>query len=232
MIRAVFHTISLQVLCLFIVIPYFLLLFCFSLKFTLGSLLGSPEFDSPFFDPLLLLCSPSNLSLLGSPEFDSPFFDPLLLLCSPSNLSMMAIPSASPSSHLSSCQESQECALVEFSTSPCRLSIVSLFAQLPSSFATSSSPGVHPFSPPSVFCFYYLLFCCGRSLLADFLSRRGLPFLVHSFLRTYVHFVLLCCPICWSRLLQLMLRFPLMASQVAVSPCRSQVAWCWSRFGL
>ena len=107
--------------------PYVLLLLCGSLKFTPGSLPGFPEFGSPVFDPLLLPSSPSNLFMIAWVR-----------------LSIIA---------LSSCQESQQYALVEFSSSPCHLSIVTLFAQLPSSFATSSWPSVKPFSPSIFFRF-------------------------------------------------------------------------------
>ena len=51
------------------------------------------------------------------------------------------------------------------------------------------------------FCFYQLLVCFGLFLLADFLFQRGLLFLVHSFLWTSVHFVLLYCSLCCSKLL-------------------------------
>ena len=45
--------------------PYVLLLLGCSLKFTLGSLLGSPEFASLFVDPLRSPRSPSNLSMIA-----------------------------------------------------------------------------------------------------------------------------------------------------------------------
>ena len=64
------------------------------------------------------------------------------------------------------------------------------------------------------------------------LSQCELLFLVHSFLRTSFIFVLLYCPLCCSRLLLMLPRYPRVASLVAVSPCRSQVASCLSRFGL
>ena len=169
--------------------PYFLLLFCWSLKFTLGSLLGPPEFGSHSLVSLLLPSSPSNLSMI-----------------------------ASPSSHLSLCQESQETALAEFLTSPCRPLTVTPFVPLLLSFATSSSLCVHPFFPSSVFRFFQVFVYCGLILPADFLFQRELLSIVHSFLWTSVQFVLLCCPLCCSRLLQLMLRYPLVASQVAVLP--------------